>query len=61
VWERKLAADSDGVNAMLKRDVALGRLGRPEEVAGMALWLASPDASFTTGGIFVIDGGQVRS
>jgi NAD(P)-dependent dehydrogenase (short-subunit alcohol dehydrogenase family) len=61
VWERKLAADSDGVNAMLKRDVALGRLGRPEEVAGMALWLASPEASFTTGGIFVIDGGQVRS
>lgn len=35
----------------------MGRLGRAEEVAAMALYLASDDAAFVTGQIFVIDGG----
>ena len=33
------------------------RLGQPEEIAGMALYLASDDASFLTGQVMVIDGG----
>ncbi len=45
------------------RDVVLAgpRLGRPatpEEIAGMVLYLASPLASFATGGVYVVDGGQ---
>jgi NAD(P)-dependent dehydrogenase (short-subunit alcohol dehydrogenase family) len=36
----------------------LGRAADPEEIVGMVLYLASPAASFTTGGVFVIDGGQ---
>jgi NAD(P)-dependent dehydrogenase (short-subunit alcohol dehydrogenase family) len=35
------------------------RMGKPEEVAAMALFLASDDASFCTGGQFPVEGGTV--
>ncbi len=35
----------------------LSRFGEPEDVAGLALYLASPDSNFVTGGVFVVDGG----
>ena len=61
VWARKLNEDTTAVEEILERDVALAKLGTPQDVANMALWLASPSSSFTTGSIFVTDGGQVRS
>lgn len=61
VWQRKLNEDAAAVEQMLARDVALAKLGTPQDVANLALWLASPVASFCTGSIFVADGGQVRS
>jgi NAD(P)-dependent dehydrogenase (short-subunit alcohol dehydrogenase family) len=41
----------------LEAKVPLGRLGRPEEIAAMAVWLLSDEASFATGGVFTVDGG----
>jgi 2-keto-3-deoxy-L-fuconate dehydrogenase len=35
----------------------MGRLGRPEEIAALALYLASDESAFTTGTVQVIDGG----
>src|SRR5205807_3993242 len=36
---------------------AIGRMGRPEEIAAAALYLASDEAAFVTGSTFMIDGG----
>jgi NAD(P)-dependent dehydrogenase (short-subunit alcohol dehydrogenase family) len=36
----------------------LGRFGEPEDVAGLALYLASPASDYVTGGVFMVDGGM---
>jgi NAD(P)-dependent dehydrogenase (short-subunit alcohol dehydrogenase family) len=40
------------------RSLPLHRFGEPEDVAGLALYLASPASDFVTGAVFVMDGGQ---
>ena len=44
----------DGVN----RKIPWGRHGKPEEVAGLFAFLASDDSGFTTGHVYVMDGGE---
>jgi NAD(P)-dependent dehydrogenase (short-subunit alcohol dehydrogenase family) len=39
----------------------IGRLGKPEEIAALALFLCSDDASFITGGIYPVDGGYLTN
>lgn len=57
--EDRIAAQG-GTDAVRQAFVArqpLGRLGTPEEIAALALYLASDEASFTTGAIHLVDGG----
>ena len=60
-WELKLAMAPEKVAAMLASEVALARLGSVSDVASMAAYLCSVRASFSTGGLFILDGGQLRS
>jgi 3-oxoacyl-[acyl-carrier protein] reductase len=60
-WAKKLQEAPQAVHSMLAADVALRRLGTPEEVAAIVVFLASPRASFMTGAIVVADGGQLRA
>jgi 3-oxoacyl-[acyl-carrier protein] reductase len=60
LWERRKSADPKLYNAVLGA-IPFGRLGRPEEIAAVALFLASPAASWVTGQTIVVDGGQMLS
>ena len=55
-----ITADPDAAAARLAK-TPLGRFGRPEEVAGAVVWLASPAGAFVTGQNIVIDGGTLIS
>ncbi|WP_460122428.1 3-oxoacyl-ACP reductase family protein [Pseudomonas sp. S2_C03] len=51
-------ADAPYLEHVISR-VPLGRLGRADEIAGMAAYLASDDASFVTGSSLTVDGGYL--
>ena len=45
------------LQAYVERSYPLGRIGRPDDLAGIAVYLASDEAVWTSGGIFAVDGG----
>jgi 2-keto-3-deoxy-L-fuconate dehydrogenase len=52
--------DYEAARAAFTARQPMGRLGRPEELARLALYLASDESSFTTGQIHIIDGGWIN-
>jgi 2-keto-3-deoxy-L-fuconate dehydrogenase len=55
--ERNFAENKDEVRQQLHARQPIGRMGRPEEIAAAALYLASDEAALITGSTLVIDGG----
>jgi glucose 1-dehydrogenase len=54
-----LKEDANEMQKLLS-EIPLRRMGKPEEVADLAVYLASDDAAYVTGSTFVIDGGMMR-
>lgn len=54
----KALGDYETARKMFISRQPMGRLGTPEEIAALALYLGSDESAFTTGSIFVADGGQ---
>ena len=54
-----LEEDTNQLQRLLS-EIPLRRMGKPEEVAALAVYLASDAASYVTGSTFVIDGGMMR-
>jgi 3-oxoacyl-[acyl-carrier protein] reductase len=57
-WESRRLAN-DPIYARVLQSIPFGRLGTPDEVADVALFLASPLARWVTGQIIAVDGGQL--
>jgi len=49
---------SDAMLESVNRKIPFGRHGKPEEIAGLFAFLASEDAGFATGHVYVMDGGE---
>jgi NAD(P)-dependent dehydrogenase (short-subunit alcohol dehydrogenase family) len=52
LWQTPQIADP------ILSSLPLGRFGEPEDIVGLALYLASPASAYVTGAVFVVDGGM---
>ncbi len=60
-WDKRCLEDPEGMKAFVAREMPLGRFGTVEEVANVAVFLASARASLVTGACINVDGCQSRS
>ena len=57
-WEEKIQTDPEIIEQMLQTTVPMKRFGTPQEIADATVFLCSALASFITGSVLVVDGGQ---
>jgi glucose 1-dehydrogenase len=57
--DAEIKEDPEQYESLLS-EIPLGRMGKPEEVAALAVYLASDAAAYVTGSTFVVDGGMMR-
>lgn len=57
----ELADDPQAAKSDALRRHPVGRFGKPEDIAAMAVWLASDEAAYASGQIFTIDGGMTAA
>ena len=60
-WEEEQKKDPEAFNRMISTQLTLGRLGTPDEVANVVVFLCSEKASLVNGACIVVDGGESRS
>lgn len=60
-WEEELKADPARFREKTDRDFPLGRLGTPEEVANVVVFVCSEGAALLNGACIAVDGGESRS
>jgi 3-oxoacyl-[acyl-carrier protein] reductase len=60
-WDKRCLEDPEGMKEFVSREMPLGRFGTVEEVANVAVFLASARASLVTGACLNVDGCQSRS
>jgi glucose 1-dehydrogenase len=57
---KTLLEDKPKLEALIK-NIPLGRLGKPEDVAAVVAFLASDEAGYVNGATYTVDGGLMRS
>lgn len=60
-WEAEQKRDPEAFDCMMRDQLTLGRLGTPDEVANVVVFLCSEKASLVNGASIVADGGESRS